>query len=239
MLSAPEDRSAEPMAGKLQTRPRAVEPAVPASYGRLRSATAPKGGQRATCGPSGCPRGSGARDRFSAAACQVHPRSGEIAIRWGDAETASTTRVLQSGHRLTVCLSDCIDARSVSEIERQLLPQLSSADGRPDVLFDLQAVRSFDLDVRAALVALHRTVAGQTVARCTWPRVPHSWLGAVADSLCQEPRLIRGRTPRRRKPWLTQGKERVTWALQRTEQSTLEQRDLGSHQEADHGAPYR
>lgn len=135
-------------------------------------------------------------------------------------ETASTTRVLQSGHRLTVCLPDCIDARSVSEIERQLLPQLSSTDGRPDVLFDLQAVRSFDLDVRAALVALHRTVAGR--ARRTVYLAARAHIRGLALWLihfAEDPASSVAMNAAQAEAWLTQGKERVTWALQRTEQA--------------------
>lgn len=100
------------------------------------------------------------------------------------------------------------------------MPQLSSADGRPDVLFDLQAVRTFDLDVRAALVALHRTVAGR--ARRTVYLAARAHIRGLALWLihfAEDPASSVAMNAAQAEAWLTQGKERVIWALQRTEQA--------------------
>jgi anti-anti-sigma regulatory factor len=133
---------------------------------------------------------------------------------------AVPTRISRQGHLLTVCLQDCIDARCVSELERLLLPQLVGTDQRLDVLFDLQAVRTFDLEVRAVLIALHRSVAKQarrTVYLATRAHIRGLalWLIHTAD----DPSSSVAMSQSQAESWLTLGKDRVSWALERTQQA--------------------
>lgn len=149
--------------------------------------------------------------------CTCDPRY-DIAMT----EPGSPTRVTRQGSRLTVTLGDSVDARSVSEIERQLLPQLGGNGARPnvlpDVLFDLQAVRTFDFDMRAALIALHSSVARQ--ARRTVYLATRAHIRGLALWLihtAEDPASSVAMSLPQAEAWLMQGKERVSWALERTE----------------------
>lgn len=133
-------------------------------------------------------------------------------------EARAPARITRQGHRITVCLEDCVDVRSVSELERLLIPQLSSQGNRLDVLFDLQAVRTFDFEVRAVLIALHRSVAKQTrrtvyVATRAHIRGLAMWLIHTAE----DPGSSVAMTMAQAEAWLALGKDRVGWALERTE----------------------
>lgn len=127
-------------------------------------------------------------------------------------------RITREGPRVTVCLDDPVDARSISEIERLLLPQLAGQGSRLDVLIDLQAVRSFDFEVRAALIALHRSIAKQ--ARRTVYLATRAHIRGLALWLihgAEDPASSVAMTLAQAETWLSQGKERVGWALERAE----------------------
>lgn len=133
-------------------------------------------------------------------------------------EPALPTRVTQNGNRLTVIVGSRVDASSLSEIERQLLPQLTGSGARSDVLFDLQAVRTFDFDMRAALLSLHSAVAKQ--ARRTVYLATRAHIRGLALWLIHsagDPAASVAMNLPQAEAWLLQGKERVTWALERTE----------------------
>lgn len=133
-------------------------------------------------------------------------------------DVVSPTRIARQGQRLTVCIEDRVDARSVSELERLLLPQLAGPSQRLDVLFDWQGVRSFDLEVRAALIALHRSVAKQ--ARRTVYLATRAHIRGLALWLihtAEDPASSVAMSLTQAESWLIQGKDRVSWALERTE----------------------